>query len=365
METRKRKPLSDLTNTYNLIPTSALRKLVASSSNSGSFSKPPNSILKSANQKICSDSSNRSNSRSDTSIGSSNVSAARNSRTVQFRTPTRANPSITYPEGGLGRKDAAYNRRQSIEKSNKAREAATVIVSPTPLEKRKDKGIAVPFSSPPPEKIMNENEIFNSFGCSIGKSEEIKKGIASSSCSLEKTKDGNTGILKPSGSSVTKTKEIRKEFLNPSSFLVERAKEKGMGLNILSSLHEKTREKGKAVLHPSDIVEITKHEGSSTAVTVNCPRSRTKSEKRKNAGAASCPPITRTKNIQNDLDEAEDIKSSKSWTDPHPKCRKKKSSRMKSTSELPLDFIEQQKAYFKEVDEFELPEEEISQDELD
>lgn len=38
---------------------------------------------------------------------------------------------------------------------------------------------------------------------------------------------------------------------------------------------------------------------------------------------------------------------------------------MKNTSELPLDFVEQQRAYFKEVDEFELPEEEVSDDELD
>ncbi|KAI3470942.1 hypothetical protein Pfo_027605 [Paulownia fortunei] len=421
MESRKRKPLSDLTNTYNLIPTSTLRKLVAASSNSNSFSKPPLSILKSnsssTNQKICSELSNRS----DTSIGSSNASAMCNSRTVQFRTPPRAISSITSP-GGMGSKDAAYNRRQINEKSKKEREDAVVIVSPTPVEKRKDKGkaIAVPFSSSSPGKMKdNQNEIrnpgrplerkkqkgkanlslfsgpveivkesdegilnsysrsceetekgkeiLNSSGCAMGTEEELGKGIADhSSCRLEKTNDGKKGILRHSRSSIVKTKEIGKEFVNPSRFLVERTKEKGKPLNPFNSSHEKTREKGKAILQPSNTVEITKHEGSSAAVAVNCRPPRRKSEKRKNdVGASSCPPMMRTKNIQNDLDETGNIKSSKSWTDPHPKCRKKRCSKIKSTSELPMDFIEQQRAYFKEVDEFELPEEEISQDELD
>lgn len=78
METRKRKPLSDLTNSFKLTPTSTLGKLVAS--------KPSNSNLKSnpssRTEKLCSD----SDTQSRASIGSSNVSAAWNSHTVQLST---------------------------------------------------------------------------------------------------------------------------------------------------------------------------------------------------------------------------------------------------------------------------------------
>ncbi|KAK6121988.1 hypothetical protein DH2020_044271 [Rehmannia glutinosa] len=435
MEGRKRKPLSDISNTYNLIPTSALRKLVAASTNSNSFSKPPLSILKSTssstNQKLCSESSNRS----ETSIGSSNVGGTSNSRTVQFRTPPRAISSIITP-GGMRSKDAAYNRKQITEKITKEREDDVVILSPMRAEKRKNKGkaIAVPFSSSAPEKLKdNQNEvcnpgsllerekqkgeayfnlssgtveivketdkgtlnsynrssgktekgkeILNSSGFALGKHEGMGKGIAvQSSCSFEKTddgkkwtrkhsgssNDGKKGISKQSGSSIVKKKEIGKEFVNLSSFSVEKTKDKGKPLSPFDSLLEKTREKGKAILQPSNVVEVTKHKGSSAAVAINGRPPRRKSGKRKNdAGASSCPPILRTKILQNDLDEAGDIKSSKSWTDPRPKLRKKRCSRNKDTSELPRDFIEQQRAYFKEVDEFELPEEEISQDELD
>ncbi|KAL3621654.1 hypothetical protein CASFOL_036566 [Castilleja foliolosa] len=72
----------------------------------------------------------------------------------------------------------------------------------------------------------------------------------------------------------------------------------------------------------------------------------------------------RSKPLVIDLDEAGDIKFSKSWTDTKPKL-KKKMSRIEEIKELPREFVEQQKAYYKEVDDFELPEEEISQDELD
>lgn len=321
----------------------------------------------------------------------------------------------------MGSKHEADNQRQTIQKSKKDREAEVVIVSPIPVEKRKDKGkaIALPFNSSPPDRMKeNQNKICNpcnpcerkkqydkansslfssplevvkesgkgilnsytrlydktekgktilvSSDYSRRKQDNIEKGIVDhSSCSGEKTNDAKKGILKPSGSSIVKTKEMGKEFVTPSSFLVERRKEKGNPFNSSSS-SEKTREKRKAYLQPSKIVEITRHKGSSVAVAVDCRPPRRKTEKGKNDdGASSCPAVIRTKRIQNNLDEAGDSKSSKTWTDPHPKCRKKKCSRNEISTELPPDFIEQQRAYFKEVDEFELPEEEVSQDELD
>ncbi|GMP69564.1 hypothetical protein CsSME_00028775 [Camellia sinensis var. sinensis] len=72
---------------------------------------------------------------------------------------------------------------------------------------------------------------------------------------------------------------------------------------------------------------------------------------------------------RNEFNQAGDIGISKSCTVPHPKCKKKRCRLMPeqdvSKHNLPQEFIEQQRAYFKEVDEFELPEEEISESELD
>ncbi|KAL8553202.1 hypothetical protein ACS0TY_001738 [Phlomoides rotata] len=431
-----RKPLSDITNKYNLIPTSALRKFVAASSSSNSFPKPPFYNSSSTNLKVFSDSSSKSN----TSVGSSNVSATLNSKkTVQFRTPSPVIRSIT-PPGGIGSKDAAHNRRQITEKSKKEREA-NVIVSHTPVEKRKEKGkaIAVPLSSSPSEKtkynhngsegilkhsrssnlIIKETgqEFLNSSSFSVHrgkdsgeplntvnsheKTREKGKAIAVplSSSPSEKTKDnqnGNEGILKhsrssnliiketgqgflnPSSFSVQRGKDSGKplntvnshertrekgkaiavplssspsertkenqngnegifkhsrssnliikgtgeEFLNSSSFLVPRAKDSGKPLNTVNS-HEKTREKGKAILQPSDRVEIAEHKGPSTVVAVKSRSPTRKCEKRKfDAVASSCPPMMRPKSIENNLNEARDVKSLKSCTDPHLKLRK-------------------------------------------
>ncbi|KAL6581270.1 hypothetical protein OROMI_007193 [Orobanche minor] len=428
---RNRKPLSDITNIY-LIPTRDLCKLVAGSTDSNSFSKPPLSILKSSsvssNQKLCSESSNRS----DTSIGSSNVTGAW--RTVQFRTPPYSVSSIT-PPGDTGSNDAAYNRMEL--KNPKDGEDAVMILSPTPVEKNKNKGkaIAVPFSSSSPEKLnKNQNEvphpgsllgreklkgpayrnlfsgqvdeiaeesnrrtlnpysrqpygktekgkaILRSSGCAVGKREDMAKVIMDHSrISLQKTVDGkkktamhcgssdggSKGIFKHSRSPIAKTVETVKEFVNPSSFLVERTNEKGKPPNPVSSSSEKTMEKGKAILQSSDVVEVTKPKGSSAAVMVNSRPPRRKSEKRKtDTGASSCPPLMRTKHLQIDLDEDGDIKSSKSWTDAQPKFKKKR-PRIEVANELPLDFIEQQNVYFKEIDDFKLAEEEASGDELD
>ncbi|KAL6531140.1 hypothetical protein OROHE_014209 [Orobanche hederae] len=469
---RNRKPLSDITNIY-LIPTRDLCKLVAGSTDSNSFSKPPLSILKSSsvssNQKLCSESSNRS----DTSIGSSNVTGAW--RTVQFRTPPYSVSSITPPEnckwficwgegllcfsfflsttlfdeetlmdlwksneiqyGDTGSNDAAYNRMEL--KNPKDGEDAVMILSPTRVEKNKNKGkaIAVPFSSSPPEQLnKNQNEvphpgsllgreklkgpayrnlfsgqvdeiaeesnrrtlnpysrhpygktekgkaILSFSGCAVGKREDMAKVIMDHSrISLQKTVDGkkktamhcgssdggSKGILKRSRSPIAKTVETVKEFVNPSSFLVERTKEKGKPPNPVSSSSEKTMEKGKAIPQSSDVVEVTKPKGSAAAVMVNSRPPRRKSEKRKtDAGASSCPPLMRTKHLQIDLDEDGDIKSSKSWTDAQPKFKKKR-PRIEVANELPLDFIEQQNVYFKEIDDFKLAEEEASGDELD
>ncbi|KAL3837803.1 hypothetical protein ACJIZ3_022394 [Penstemon smallii] len=328
---RKRKPLADITNTFNLIPTSTLRKLVDSSS---SNSKPIlRSNSSSTTQKVCSDSENRS----ETSIGSSNISTNRSSRTVQFRTPSRP-----ISKSNVGSKDAAHNRTNNIEKSKEI-EAGVVNVSSTSVEKRKDKGKAIAIPSSPLhftkvsdnenaiddpccswgrtkqkdkvnlslfgglvekgnpsscsyEKTEKGKEILKFSGCSTGKIEDIGKGIdKDSSCSLENTINVKKGILKRPGSSIERSRDGGKDILTSSSSLSERSKERGNALSLSVSSNGKSKEKGKAILDSPDIVEISKHVNGA----VNCPRPRNKSERSKNvAGASSCLPKLRTKNIQ-------------------------------------------------------------------
>ncbi|KAL3652280.1 hypothetical protein CASFOL_001961 [Castilleja foliolosa] len=342
---RMRKPLSDITDSYNLIPTSTLSKLVTNSANPSLSLKPPSSILKSSsvssNHKLCSESSNRS----DTSVGSSNFSGGLCSSTVRFRTPPFEVSSTARP-GGRGSKNAAYNRNIT-EKSQKEEENNVMVAIPSSIERRKNQGkaIAEPFSSLPPEKFKENQYEIRSPGCLLEREKQNSKAYRNIISGLvEIGKEANKGTVNSCNRSYGKT-------------------EKGKG--IVDPSVEKTKEKGKAIIQLSDVVEVAKSKGSSAAEMVDARLLRRKGEKRKiDAGAFSCPPMTKSKNLQIDLDEAGDIKSSKSWTNPHMKLKKKR-SRIEDISELPQEFIEQQKAYYKEVDDFDLPEEEISQDELD
>ncbi|KZV34926.1 hypothetical protein F511_04900 [Dorcoceras hygrometricum] len=257
------------------------------------------------------------------------------------------------------------------------------------LEKVKGfrKGILNP-SSCSHEKTENRNANLNDVGCSKNKI-ELGKGIANrSNYSFDQKKDEGQVILELPGSSIQRTNSVGKAILNSNSPFVEKTKEKLKSVNHSSYSPEKTREKAKAILAPVNMVEW-----SSAALPVICLPARRKTvKKKKDTAASSCPPMRRTQKIllavlscfegkfvvlhsslldilliRDDLNEAGDMNSSKSLTVPRPKFKKKQCPHPKSVDEscLPLDFIEQQRAYFKEVDEFELAEEEISQDELD
>ncbi|KAK9283119.1 hypothetical protein L1049_011350 [Liquidambar formosana] len=98
---------------------------------------------------------------------------------------------------------------------------------------------------------------------------------------------------------------------------------------------------------------------------------RQNAEKRKNKGKMvaiplSCPSLEKIKNIREKLNKVGDVGLSKSCTVP----RKKKRSHLPieedvSKNALPQDFIDQQRAYFAEIDSFELPVEVASDSELD
>ncbi|CAA2991744.1 Hypothetical predicted protein [Olea europaea subsp. europaea] len=280
METRKRKPLSDLTNTFNLIPTSTLRKLVAS--------KPPNSILKL--NPIYSD----SDTKSGTSIGSSNVSDARNLHTVQFSNdPCRPLSSIASPGDGET-KNGASSRRWTTYGPQKESDAVTATVSSTSLLKMKDKGkaITLPSYCSPPGKAEDYGNPIRGSCSSLDKAMEKEKGSFSpfseyvenmelgkeilnpSSCSFEKGEKGKT-ILNATGCSIEKTKELRKGILNLSNFSHKKRKEGAVVIRSPSSPSlEKTKEIGKTNASSSSL-QKTKDKGKAMVNSSGCTIKKT------------------------------------------------------------------------------------------
>ncbi|EPS71431.1 hypothetical protein M569_03343 [Genlisea aurea] len=261
MEGRKSKPLSDITNSFGVTPIAALVEFLASTSNTKSLT--PKDNISSANEKLCSGSSKRSES----SIGSSSVAASR----LQLGDPSTIEVSSIKTRSGGGNKDAARSTQKLIEKTGNIKGNDVVIVNNPQLKARQDTppmGIAPPFA------------------------EEIK---------------GSDHCLK------------------------ERE-------------HEKS---------------VT--DSCSTRVANSCsradPTGRGKGDKRKKIemiGSSSCPMVKNRHEVKGRGDKF----FNKSWTNPRPNASKKRCLET-------LEFIEKQKAYFREVDEFQLDEEEeASHDEL-
>ncbi|KAF5795054.1 hypothetical protein HanRHA438_Chr08g0346641 [Helianthus annuus] len=76
---------------------------------------------------------------------------------------------------------------------------------------------------------------------------------------------------------------------------------------------------------------------------------------------SSCPPILRTTSKRSGVDETDDVLHSKLQTEPPPNKKKKRCStkEIDEAYALPKEFVEQQRAYFKEIDDFELEVEEV------
>ncbi|CAN6344188.1 unnamed protein product, partial [Urochloa humidicola] len=81
------------------------------------------------------------------------------------------------------------------------------------------------------------------------------------------------------------------------------------------------------------------------------------------AGTASCPPLGKsTRKISRKDTMAQDTRSISSSAPCHGAKKKRPPP---STPKLPEDFVKKQRAYFADVDAFELPEEEVSESELE
>ncbi|GMP97098.1 hypothetical protein CsSME_00045482 [Camellia sinensis var. sinensis] len=132
----------------------------------------------------------------------------------------------------------------------------------------------------------------------------------------------------------------------------------------------KTKDKGKAVAVPPSFSSLGKTKDRENAVSVPISfRSLVNTRNEGKAIATPCPPLSRTRRRRNEFNEAGKIGLSKSCKVPPAKHKKKRCRVLleQDVSEhaLPQEFIEEQRAYFKEVDDFELPEEEILENELD
>ncbi|KAK1415438.1 hypothetical protein QVD17_31219 [Tagetes erecta] len=75
----------------------------------------------------------------------------------------------------------------------------------------------------------------------------------------------------------------------------------------------------------------------------------------------SCPPISRTMSNRSDADGTEDALQYKLQTEPPPNKKKKRCPKKEEEEAytLPQEYVEQQRAYFKEIDDFELLVEEV------
>ncbi|XP_058182989.1 uncharacterized protein LOC131300942 isoform X1 [Rhododendron vialii] len=302
---RRRKPLSDSTNV--VIPTSSvLRKLSSSLAAPPPF---PNPVQKpkpnpNANSKPYSSSKTKPDtnpSKSDTSIGSSSY----NPNSAQIaKTPTRASVA------------------DSGNKSEEVFESIKVYKRRETADKTKDKGKAV-------------------------------DGPLTYS-SVRKTKDSENSDAMPFSPLLQKTKDKRKEVAVPfDCSLVDKRRDKGKAIAVSFSHLGKSKDNGKAVSVPIAFPSLVNTRNKSKAFDM----------------PFSCPPLPRTKKIWTEFNGVGDVGLSKSRTVPPPNNKKKRrcllEERDVSTHDLPQEFVELQRAYFKDVDDFELAEEEVSESELD
>lgn len=358
----KRDPFRELTN--SLIPTEVLLDLC---SNSLSASKAQD-LLRRSQTSTFSVSKNlrnsKSDSKSDTSIGSSSFNQFRDAQNpTSVRRPHLSGSSSATP-GNEGHKLKVYSRRQTLENSEQARRIDSNLenseharridsnlVSSGPVKKNmkdEERVIPVHMNTTPSYKAKNKRAVV---ATPIELIHSVKEGanekdiaVPLISTCVEKVKDkGNTTV--GSGSCTP----------------AEKSKDKGKSIAVPFS---PTAEKAMSVAAPkSHLNEQAKDEEMSTAMLSNHPISK-KIRRNVRAAISSCPPLTRS--IRDKRNEVDHVKQSKAWSEPHPKKKKTRYSAQQAVSDYSLtQELEKQKAYFQEIDAFELPVEEVSGVDLD
>ncbi|KAG9150249.1 hypothetical protein Leryth_009823 [Lithospermum erythrorhizon] len=127
----------------------------------------------------------------------------------------------------------------------------------------------------------------------------------------------------------------------------------------------KNKEKGivtRQSLNPVEFEDI----GKSIAMYSNCQHPLKFEENMKKEVAVLSFSLLGTSTMRKRSNDIKKTGPINSWMNPHPKKVKKRSIRQETDREysLPRDYCEKQRAYYKEVDDFELLEEEISYQDL-
>nr|GLL28041.1 uncharacterized protein LOC109193823 [Ipomoea trifida] len=395
----ERQPFLDLSN-FNLTPIETLRKLCCSApSSAGTSSNFPGALPKSPILGSKSDSKssqprndNSTDAKSDTSVGSSSFVQAGNANRFGISTTVRVHPSPT---------STAHVQRATTIKSNRETKATVLPCSSTLLENKKGKGEVVakpvtclpprsnkekenvtskPLNCPHPENKKDESEHVDKLARSLlsdgnkGKGKGIvetvslltaknkkdtgKESFESLSSSTPKNnKDTGNAIL--SISSYCENKNIGNENVEHIHQLsTEKKKNKGKeSFESLSSTPLKIKDRGNIVVNIGSCEKTMSKEISDVSLK-SPPPQKIRGKRKADTFVFSCPPLPKTRNSRNKCNEVGDVELPGSKTVPNAKQTKKRRSEDKYR--LPEDFVAEKKAYFKEIDDFELLEEEAS-----
>ncbi|KAL3365586.1 hypothetical protein AABB24_010616 [Solanum stoloniferum] len=405
---KKRQPFADISN-FNLIPTSTLRKLCSFSS--PATSKSQNVIPKPPISDSNSSKPNYKEANSETSVASSDFNSVQNPNPLQ---------SSTIPSG-RGNEAVLYNRRHTTKQSNleatalpftsshenkkdKRKEIDVPCLSLPPPTVMKDKGkaIAEPFSSLSPETrqdkgkravvlstpVSGDKAVINNrrqtakrsnleasalpFTSSHENKEDKRKEIDEPFLSLPPPtvmKDKGKAIAEPFSCLSPETRQDKgKRAVVLSTPVSGNKKTKGIHEPFMSSSPQKAKSKAQAISHehfPSDEKAAEETVGVSSRSCSSLKRTRGKGIV--DASVFSCPTLPKKRTNRSEFSGVGDIKPSGSWTDPTGKRKKRRCTQQKPAVEesLPQDFVNYWREHFKEIDEFELPEEEASYSDLE
>lgn len=246
-------------------------------------------------------------------------------------------------------KDKGKGNQSCLDRTTNDGKEKSVVLQCTSMEKIKDKRKAmVPFSAHRMKnaKTSMEASIPHS---SVKIMDKGKENVVQSSHSSMQNTDLNIPIIM---SPLMKRKDKGKAIAVPLDYPPMKKVKNNMMEVCVPLSGVKIKDKGETITGASRIDLAQKDEGKAVATPIN-HRPLEKKDK-----GSSCPPLLKTIGNRNEANEAEDIFQSNPQTEPPPNKKKKRCSSAKEYA-LPRDFVEQQRAYFKEIDEFELEVEEV------
>ncbi|KAL8218064.1 hypothetical protein R6Q57_021437 [Mikania cordata] len=169
------------------------------------------------------------------------------------------------------------------------------------------------------------------------------------------TQNANSDIIIAKPDSLAKRKDKGKAIADPLDYPSGK-KFKNTMTEFGDPLKGVTIKEIEDMLTGSSIVNLApKDKGKRVSTPINYHTMEKKDQQ------SSCPPILRTISNRNFADETEIVLQSKLQTEPPPNKKKKRclGKEVNEKYTLPQDFVEQQRAYFKEIDDFELQVEEV------